>query len=111
MMRSRRVCEVVGCTYRQLDYLTRAGTVQGMNTGSGTKRLWPASVVVRLALANHLLGAVPISNDYTTPFPVIAAAALAAPDPLPRAGYAVLTPDPLACAWAGNWADLRRAID
>lgn len=110
-MPSRQACRTIGCTYRQLDYLTRSGAVAGMNRGSGSRRLWPASTVVRLAIANHMTGVLPTAGDASV-FPDVARAALDSHlgDP-PRQGYAVLIPDPFTMAWAGSWADLRRAID
>ncbi len=110
-MLSKQAVKAIGCTYRQLDHLTRVGAVRGQATGSGNRRQWTVDQVVRLALANHIRCAVPVANEFASPFPTVARAALACRRPPPRNGYAVLLADPMTLMWAGNWADLRRAID
>jgi len=109
-MSSRQACSTIGCTYRQLDYLTRSGAVAGMNQGSGSRRRWPTRTVIRLALANHMTGVIPANGDATA-FPDVARAAMDPTEDPPRRGYAVLAPEPMTMMWAGSWADLRRAID
>lgn len=110
-MLSKQAVQAIGCTYRQLDNLTRVGAVPAQAVGSGNRRQWTVDQVVRLALANHIRMAMPVVNEYTSPFPAIARIALTCRRPPPRSGYAVLLVDPLELTWAGNWADLRRAID
>jgi hypothetical protein len=110
-MLSKQAVKVIGCTYRQLDNLTRTGAIAGQAIGSGNRRQWDVDQVIRLTLANHIRCAMPTTNDCASPFPVIAKAALGCRRPPPRTGYAVLLVDPLELLWASNWADLRRAID
>lgn len=111
MISSRVVCRTIGCSYRQLDYLTRCGVKPAgspANPGSGNHRMWDAGQVVRLALAFHLAKAMP----GTSTFPDIAPAAmdpgLCAP---PRRGYAMMTHDPMEVRWAATWADVRRMVE
>ena len=113
MLSSREVCQLVGCSYRQLDYAVRisgAAPVSGEATpGSGHRRGWSHEQVARLAIANHLAG-----SPATGGFSVLAAAALDAdlPEP-PAAGYAVALPgDPRTMVtWVGRWPDVRPIVD
>jgi hypothetical protein len=112
VLSSAQVCRIVGCSYRQLDYLTRLDVIQGMNRGSGSRRHWPLYVVVRLAIARFMTDVVPSVNDVLTPFPAMAQAALdESLDNPPRRGYAVLVSDPPKMMWAGTWADLRQVVE
>lgn len=110
-MLSKHAVTAIGCTYRQLDNLTRVGAVKGQGTGSGVKRQWSTDQVIRLALAYHLSCAMPGANGYASAFPMLARAALRCRRTPPRTGYAVAMVDPVGLLWASNWADLRRAID
>lgn len=110
-MRSSQAIEVIGCTYRQLDYLTRCTNVKpagsAANPGSGGRRLWSHGQVVRLTLAYHLAQVVP---DGT--FPEIAAAAMdpELPEP-PRRGYAMYVTQPMEVRWVATWPDVRPVLD
>jgi hypothetical protein len=111
-MRSTEAVTAIGCTFRQLDHLTRLGIIKGLSTGSGNPRSWPQPIVARLALAYHITQAVPRANLDASPFPEVARAVLdPAVSPPPRRGYAVLAAEPTAISWSASWADLRRAID
>lgn len=111
MIPSRQVCDTIGCTYRQLDYLTRCGVKpagSAANPGSGARRMWAAEQVVRLALAYHLTKVMP----GTSTFPDVAPAALDNDLPAPpRRGYAMMAPDPIEVRWAATWADVRRMVE
>jgi DNA-binding transcriptional MerR regulator len=56
---SAQVCQLVGCSYRQLDYWTRAGLVSPTvpAEGSGSRRRWSSGDVERVrrlrAVADH----------------------------------------------------------
>lgn len=106
-VQSTKAAEVIGISYRRLDYLTRVGAIPGMTTGSGNYRTWDERIVIRLALANHLVSHMPAPSA-NAPFPDIAAAALdpRLPDP-PRCGYGCVT-HPFTVTWAATWADVRR---
>lgn len=107
-MRSVEAVQAIGCSPRQLDYLTRSGAVRGMNRGSGSRRMWDAEQVIRLALAYHLTKAMP----GTSTFPAVAPAALDDHLPAPpRRGYAMMAPDPVEVRWAATWADVRRMVE
>jgi hypothetical protein len=111
-MRTTEAVGAIGCTFRQLDHLTRLGIIQGFTPGSGNSRSWPEPLVVRLALAYHIAQAVPRANRHLTPFPEIVRTVLdrAVPPP-PRRGYGVMSVDPMTMTWSATWADLRREID
>lgn len=63
------VCEMVGCTYRVLDYALRTGAVKIAHDvdGSGLRRMWTAAEVRRLerVLAAYNK-AVQITEDFRT---------------------------------------------
>jgi hypothetical protein len=111
-MRSQRACQIIGCTFRQLDYLTRTQpALAGMNNGSGSRRTWDSLQVVRLAIA-YQVASVLADTSSVSGLPEIARAALDPDLPEPvRNGYAVLIPDPLEMRWAATWADVRTAVD
>jgi hypothetical protein len=106
-VRSADVCDLVGISYRQLDYLTRCGVVHGQNRGSGCRRQWDREDVLRLALARHVAGYTP---GPVSSFPELASLALDAPTP-PARGYAVLSTEPTRLTWAASWADVRRHVE
>ena len=101
-MRSRDAAAIIGCSYRQLDHLTRTGVIDGMSLGSGHRRQWDPGVVLRLALAFHLASAVPGSSV----FPEVAAAVVRRrlPDP-PRQGFVLLEPESLEVVWVAELID------
>lgn len=102
---------MIGCSYRQLDYLTRFGITPEhsgrSNPGSGARRLWSHAQVARLALAYHLAHVVPDGS-----FPELAVAAMhpTVPDP-PLQGYALYTTGPTEVRWVATWTDVRDIID
>ena len=53
-MSSTEVCELVGCTYRMLDYWARTGRItgqpRGRATGSGHRRRWTQEQVAEARL-------------------------------------------------------------
>lgn len=109
-VRTCDVAELLGVSYRRVDYLTRTGAVDGMNLGSGSRREWDTATVIRLVLANHVVAAVPVPGD-ATPFPDVARAALANHHEPPRRGYAIMASDPLAISWVATWADVRPLVE
>lgn len=89
---SRDVCDLLGISYRQLDYLTRTGAVTGpdMNKGSGSRRTFTPDQVQRLAVARRLADNIPTTRATSgSVWPRLAAAVMAGPPPPPR-GFAVL---------------------
>ncbi|HMJ75140.1 MAG TPA: hypothetical protein VK507_04160 [Iamia sp.] len=105
-MTTPQTAEAVGCSYRQLDHAARR---RGDSKGSGHRRMWTPAEVVRLALAYQLAAAYPSSGSNATPFPWIAAAALAVEVEPPDRGYAMVTgPD---VSWVATWSDVRRTVD
>lgn len=109
-MDTDQALDVIGCSRRQLDYLTRCGAAPAdMNVGSGYRREWDPATVVRLFIAYRAATAAPTTQS---PWPLAARAALdpALPPP-PRQGYVILTNDPVAVTWVGTWPDVRRAIE
>ncbi|NNF62731.1 MAG: MerR family transcriptional regulator [Acidimicrobiia bacterium] len=58
--RAPQVCNIVGITYRQLDYWARTGLIRPslqMASGSGTQRLYAFTDVVQLKVVKRLLDA------------------------------------------------------
>lgn len=112
-MRSVEAINIIGCTYRQLDYVARIAALPGMTSGSGSRREWTPEQVTRLAIAQHMaeacLGADAQGRGL---FSTLAVAALdeMLPEP-PRTGYAVAYGDPLTVGWVSTWADVRRAVE
>lgn len=94
-MRTRQLADLLGVSYRQLDYLTRregaalTNAVLGAN-GSGTRRTWPAAIVARLEVAVALAAAAP-GSDSTSAFPVLADAVVAWTGVVPMAGWVFLS--------------------
>jgi len=108
-MRTTEAVDTIGCTFRQLDYLTRLGIIKGQGTGSGNARSWPEQLVARIALAYHIAQAIPTERGRGV-FPQMAQLVVDSPAP-PRRGYAVVAVDPLWLIWAPSWADVRRSVD
>lgn len=110
MWTSTDAAAIIGCSYRQLHYLTASGIKPAGLTGPGgpgSRFLWSEAQVTRLAVAYLLSQVVPDGS-----FPELAAAALAddTPEP-PRSGYALYTTEPMALRWVPTWADVRRIIE
>jgi hypothetical protein len=117
-MSTQAVCERIGCTYRQLDYAVRSCADRslwehGVGNGSGSRRRWSPSQVIRLALAFHVASAFPTgAGRNQSSFPMLAAAFLAADsDDPPTSGYVVADGAATGVAWAGTWADVRRLVE
>jgi len=89
---SRRLCEILGISYRQLDYACRTNPVlQAKNTGSGNRRRFTEAEARRLYVAKMLTEAAPTVGT-TTVWPIAAREVMAGPEPLP-CGFAVLSPE------------------
>jgi len=113
-MSSVEVCELIGCSYRQLDYAVRSGAEPEVAaSGSGSRRRWSTSQVIRLALAFHVASAFPTgAGRNQSSFPMLAAAFLAVDgDDPPTSGYVVADGAATGVAWAGTWADVRRLVE
>jgi hypothetical protein len=82
------LADTLGLSYRQVDYLTRNGTLDGLTPGSGTRRTWPADTVVRLHVAKALHDAAP-----WVPWPTCARAVLATDTLPPPKGFVVMRAD------------------
>lgn len=56
------VADQLGLTYRQTDYLIRNGVISDptLSRGSGSRRTWPADVIVRLHIAKAIHEAAPM---------------------------------------------------
>ena len=109
-MDTEQALDAIGCSRRQLDYLTRCGAAPAdMNVGSGYRREWEPATVVRLFIAYRAATAAPTTQS---PWPLAARAALdpGLPPP-PRQGYVILTSDPVAVTWVATWPEVRRLID
>lgn len=109
MYRSTDAVEVIGCSYRQLHYLTACGITPAVVTGpggSGSRYHWSRAQVIRLTLAFHLAQVVPDGS-----FPELAPACLNVVGEPPRSGYAMYTTGPTEAAWAGTWADVRMILE
>jgi hypothetical protein len=89
---SSHATDLVGCTYRQLDYLIRVGILTGetLNNGSGSRRAFTPDHVARLAVAYRLASAMPRhGSPASSAWPLWANAVLNGPPP-PARGFAVL---------------------
>jgi hypothetical protein len=84
------VGDLLGLTYRQLDYVSR--TVLKDVPGSGNRRRWDDASVERLTVAKALLDAIDaLVHQKHSPWPQLVDAVMAAGDPLP--GWVTLSPE------------------
>lgn len=93
---SRNTADLLGITYRQLDYATRnvreLRTRPTMSGGSGSKRRYDLDTIRRLMIAASLAQAIP-HGEYNGSQWVRAAGATMAGPPPPATGFAVLDGD------------------
>lgn len=85
--------DVLGVSYRQVDYLTRTGRVPVTGRGSGSRTRWPLDVVRRLHLATRLLDAIgdrDIEGGYSR-FPAVVEAVMRGDEHVPAVGFVVLS--------------------
>jgi hypothetical protein len=93
---ARRLCPLLGVSYRQLDYAVRSvaalRSLPTMSGGSGTRRRFGAETVLRLAVAARLAEAIPAGNSLTSGSQWVPAvqAVMDGRRP-PRSGFALLT--------------------
>ena len=89
MMTSRRLCERLGISYRQLDYACRLGLIHDTATGSGSRRHFDADTVARLTIAAQVKAAADRLFYDGMAWPTAVASVMNSPMPA-RRGYAVV---------------------
>lgn len=95
---SRTVCELLGISYRQLDYAIRCvdelGSLPSMSNGSGSRRRFDIDTLRRLDVAARLAEADPANGTTQGRMWSAAVTAVMAARRPPMTGFAVLTPGP-----------------
>lgn len=90
---SLRLSEILGISYRRLDYACRfSAALRAKNTGSGTRRRFTEDEARRLLVAAQLTSAVMAGTGSQTIWPNAVVSCMEGPPP-PESGFALLRPD------------------
>lgn len=111
MLTSRQVADLVGATYRQLDYWSKLGVLQpdGEGGGSGSRRSWPATEIrIAKVLAAYSKVSGPTSGSPAYRKDIAEAIREAGP----KAGWVIITPETAAVVPAGDrsWVESGAAV-